>query len=78
MGGINNHVVDNGDVEVQTLDFLFESSSESVPDLDTTPIKSSYEDEMNQVMELFHSEYENNILDVDLQMLQDWQVVPPS
>ena len=33
---------------------------------------------MNQLMEFLHSEYDDGLLDVDLHMLQDWQVVAPS
>ena len=40
----NHHAIDNGDVEVHPLEFPFESSSESVPDPDTTPIKSIHDD----------------------------------
>ena len=32
---------------------------------------------MDHILELFHSEHDDNLLDVDLQMLQDWPVVAP-
>ena len=40
MGILNHHDVDNGDVEVYPSDYPFESTYESITDLDTTPIKS--------------------------------------
>ena len=40
------------------------------PDTDTTPIKSIDDDEMDHLLELFHSEHDNDLLGVDLQMLQ--------
>ena len=36
---LNQHAIDNGDVEIHPSDFLSESNSELVPDTDTTPIK---------------------------------------
>ena len=33
---------------------------------------------MDHLLELFHSEHDDDILDVDLQMLQYWLVVAPS
>ena len=45
MGGLNHHDIDNGNVEVQNSEFPFEYNSESVPDLDTTPIKLIDDDE---------------------------------
>ena len=35
----NHRVIDNGDVDVHPSEFPVKSNSESVPDLDTTPIK---------------------------------------
>ena len=32
---------------------------------------------MDQLLELFHSENDGDILDIDLHMLQDWLVVDP-
>ena len=39
-GKLNHHEIDNVGVKVHTSDFPVEFNSESVPDLDTTPIKS--------------------------------------
>ena len=66
MGILNHHAIDNGDVEVQPSEFLFESNSESVPYSDTTPIKSIYDYEMDYLMEFFHSEHDDDIMNVDL------------
>ena len=40
MGILNHNFIDNGDVEVHPSEFLVEFNSESVPDSDTTSIKS--------------------------------------
>ena len=40
MGRINHHAIDNGDFKFPTSEFLVESNYESVPDPDTTKIKS--------------------------------------
>ena len=40
MGRLNHHAIDNSDVEVHPSDFSVEFNSESVPDPDTTPIRS--------------------------------------
>ena len=40
MGRLSRHAIDNGDVQVHTSYFPVEFKSESVPDPDTTPIKS--------------------------------------
>ena len=50
MGRLNRHAIDNGDVKVQTLYFPVEFNSESVPDLETTPIKSIHDDEMDHLL----------------------------
>ena len=52
MGRLNNHSIDNGDI---TSDVPVESNYESVPDPDTTPIKSIDDDEMDHILEFFHS-----------------------
>ena len=70
MGRLNHHSIVNGNVKIPTSDFPIESNSESVPDPDTTPIKSIDDDEMDNLLEFFHSEHDDNLLDVDLQMLQ--------
>ena len=71
MGRLNHHAVDNGDVEVHPSEFPDEYNSEYVPDPETTPIKSIDDDEMDHLMELSHSEDDDDLLDVDLQMIQD-------
>ena len=67
VGKINNHAIDNGDI---TSDVPAESRYDSVPDPDTAPIKSIDDDEMDHLLEFLHSEHDDNLLDVDLQMLQ--------
>ena len=67
MGQLNHHSIDNGDI---TSDVPVEYSYYSVPDPDTTPIKSINDDEMDHLLELSHSEHDDDLLDVDLQMLQ--------
>ena len=57
MGRLNHHAIDNGDVEVHPSEFPVEFISEFVPDLDTTPIKSIDDDEMDHLLELFQSEH---------------------
>ena len=54
MGIINHHTIDNGDIEVHPSYFPVESNSESVLDLDTTPIKLIDDDEMDHLLEYFH------------------------
>ena len=78
MEKINHHAIDNGNVKIPTSKFPVESNSESVPDTDTTPIKSIDDDEIDHLLEFFHAENDENILNVDLQMLQAWLVVAPS
>ena len=70
MGKLNHHVIDNGDVKISTSDVSLESNYDSVPDPYTTTIKSIDDYEMDHLLEVFHSEHDDNILDVDLQMLQ--------
>ena len=67
MGKLNHCAINNGDI---TSDVPVESNYYSVPDLYTTPIKSIDDDEMDHLLELFHSEHDDNILDFDLQMFQ--------
>ena len=66
MERLNHHAIDNGDVKVHTSDSPFESSYESVPDPDTTPIRSIEDDEMYHLLEFFHSEHDEDILYVDI------------
>ena len=40
IGIIDHHAIENGSVEVYPSEFTVEFNSESVPDLETTPIKS--------------------------------------
>ena len=67
MAKLNHHAIDNGDI---TSDVPFESNYESVPDPDTTPIKSIDDDERDHLLEFFHSEHDENFLDIDLQIIQ--------
>ena len=70
MGRLNYHSIDNGYVKFHNSEFPVEFNSESVPDPDTTSIKLIDDDEMDHFLELFHSEQNEDILDVDLQMFQ--------
>ena len=70
MGKLNHHTIYNGDIKIPNSDFPVESNSGSVPDPDTTLIKSIDGDVMNHLLEFFHSEHNEDLLDVDLQMLQ--------
>ena len=54
MGRLNHHAIDNSDVEVHPSDFPVGFISESVPDPDTTTIKSINYYEMDHIMEFFH------------------------
>ena len=47
MRKLNHHTIDNGDI---TSDVPFESSYDSVPYPDTTPIKSIDDDEMDHLL----------------------------
>ena len=78
MGRLNYNTIDNGGVKVTTSQFTVQFNSESVPDPDTTPIKSIYGDEMDRLLAFLHSEHDDDILDVDLQMLQTSLVVAPT
>ena len=77
MGRLNHHAIDNGDVKVHPSEFPVESNFESVPDPYTTPIKSIDDYEMEHLLELFHSEHDEDLLDVDLHILQAQLVVSP-
>ena len=55
MGRLNHHAIDNGYVEVHPSEFPFESNTESVPFPDTTVIKPIDDDEMDHLLDLFHS-----------------------
>ena len=77
MGKINHHDIDNGDVKIPISEFSVESNYESVPYPDTTIIKSIDDDEIDHLLEFFHSEHDEDLLDVDPHMLQDLLVVAP-
>ena len=70
MGELNHHDIDNGDVKIPTSDVPVESNYDSVPDPDTTPIKSIDDNKMDHLLKFFHSEHDEDLLDVDLCMLQ--------
>ena len=70
MGRLNHHAIDNGDVEVYPSDFTVEFNSKYVPDLDTTRIKSIDDYEMEHLLELFNSERDEDLLDVDTHTIQ--------
>ena len=55
MGRLNNYVVDNGVVDIYTSDYTLEYTSYSVPEPDNNPTISTDDDEMYQLLELFHS-----------------------
>ena len=63
MGRLNHNVMYNGDVDVNPSYFPVESNSESVPDPDTTRTKSIDDDEMDHLLEFFHSENDEDLLD---------------
>ena len=69
MGKLNHHAIDNGDVDVHTSEFPLVYNSESIPDTDTNPTKSLYDDEIDHLLELFHSENDDDILDVEFHIL---------
>ena len=71
MGRLNHRAIDNGDVNFPTSESPVESNSESVPDIDTNPTKSIDDDKIDHLLELFHAENDDDLLDVYLQMLQD-------
>ena len=70
MGKLNHHAIDNGDVKITTSEVPVESNYDSVTYPYTTPIKSIDYYEMAHLLEIFHSEHDDDILYVDLQMLQ--------
>ena len=70
MWKLNHHAIDNGDVKILTSEFPVESNSESVPYPYTTPIESIYDDLIDHILEFFHSEHDEDLLDVDLQIIQ--------
>ena len=70
MGKLNHHAIDSCDVKIPTPEFPVDNNSESVPDPDTTLIKSIDDDEMDHLLEFFHLEHDDDLLSVDLRMLQ--------
>ena len=64
MGRLNHHAVDNDDVKFYPSDNPLEYPSDSVPDPENTPIKSIADDEMYQILEIFNSYHDDDILDV--------------
>ena len=70
MGRLNHHAIDNSDVKVHTSEFPVEFNSKSVTDQDTTPIRSIGDSEMDHLLELFHSEHDECLMDIDLQIIQ--------
>ena len=58
MSRLNHNAIDNGDVKVHTSYFTVELNYESVPYPDTTLIRSNNDDEMDHLLELFHSEHD--------------------
>ena len=62
----NNHAIANGAVKVKPSEYPFEYNSEYVTDTDTDPIKYIGVNETDQLLEIFHSEHYDYILDVDL------------
>ena len=70
MGKLNHNDIDNGNVKNPTSDFPVESNYESVPDTDTTPIKPIDDYEMDNLLEFFHSEHDEYLMDFELHMLQ--------
>ena len=51
MGKLNHNAIDNGDEKIPTSYFPVESNYESVPDPDTSQIKSIDDDEMDHLLE---------------------------
>ena len=70
MEKLNHHYIDNSDVKITTSDVPVESNYDSVPDPDTTPIQSIDDDKMDHLLEFSHSEHDEDLIDIDLQMLQ--------
>ena len=70
MGRLNHHAIENGNVEVKPSKFPVEYNSESIPDLETNQIISIDDYEMNHLLEFFHSEHDDDLLDVDIHVIQ--------
>ena len=70
MGRLNHHAIDNCNVEVHTSEFKVEFNPGYVPDPKATPIKSIDDDEMDHILEFYHSEHDEDLLDVDIHIIQ--------
>ena len=77
MSRLNHISIYNGDVEFCPSDFPSESNSKYVPYPNTTPIKPIYDGDIYHLLELFQSEHDDDVLDVDLQIIQALLVVAP-
>ena len=66
MGRLNHHEVDNGYVEVYLSYYPSEYTCAYVPYPDTILINYISDDKMDRLLELFHSELDDNILNADL------------
>ena len=69
-GKLNHHAIDNSDVKLSPLYFQVEFNYESIPDPDTAPIKSNNDCKIDHLLELFHSENDEDLLGVELQIIQ--------
>ena len=67
---LNHNAIDNVDVEVHPSEFSVKYNCGYVTDIDTTSIKSIVDDEMDHLLGLLHSEGDDDILEVDLQIIQ--------
>ena len=70
MGILNHYAIDNGDVKIPASEVPIELKYDSFTDPYTTPIKYIHDDEIYHLLELFHSEHDDDLIDVDLQILQ--------
>ena len=52
---LDYRAIDNSDVEIYPSEFPVQPNYESVPDIDTTAIKSTNDDEMVHLPAFFHS-----------------------
>ena len=68
---LNHHAIDKGGVGVDPSEYPVEFNSISIPDPYTTPIKSIDDYEMDHLLEFFHSEHNEDMMDVELQKPQD-------
>ena len=66
VGKLDHHAIDNCDVKIPTSEFPVESNYDSVTDTYTTLIKYIDDNERDHLLEFFHSEYDDDLLDFDL------------